>query len=120
MNEPTVIELHGPQPDDDEFDIPEGDISSAMAEAEAIWSGEADPSTYVVHHPPETVDVKAIRNRTGLTQKAFAERFAFSASAVRDWEQNRRKPEGPARTLLMVIEKRPDVVEEVLVKVGRV
>ena len=38
-----------------------------------------------------------------VTQDAFARRFGFSAAAVRDWEQGRRKPEGAARVLLFLI-----------------
>ena len=41
-------------------------------------------------HVPEVVDVKAIRQRLGLSQEAFALRFGFSPASVRDWEQHRR------------------------------
>ena len=64
--------------------------------------------------PPATVDVKAIRGRTGLSQVAFARRYGFSPDAVRDWEQGRRRPEQAARTLLLVIDKEPEAVDRVL------
>ena len=64
--------------------------------------------------PPTSVDVKAIRGRTGLSQVSFARRYGFSPDAVRDWEQGRRRPEQAARTLLMVIDKEPEAVERVL------
>ena len=67
-----------------------------------------------VAHIPETVDVRAIRVATGLSQDAFAMRFGFSAAAVRDWEQGRRQPEQAARTLLLIIARNPSAVEEAL------
>src|SRR5438477_10114 len=59
---------------------------------------------------PATVDVKAIRTRLGLTQVAFAQRYGFELSSIRNWEQGRRQPEGPARILLLVIDKEPEAV----------
>jgi putative transcriptional regulator len=55
-----------------------------------------------------------IRKRLNLTQEAFAARFGFSAGAVRDWEQGRRRPEASARILLTVIDKEPEAVERAL------
>jgi putative transcriptional regulator len=72
-----------------------------------------DQKKYRVH-APAAVDVAAIRAKLGLTQEAFAARFGFSKGAVRDWEQGRKVPEAGARILLKVIEKRPDIVLEVL------
>jgi putative transcriptional regulator len=68
-------------------------------------------------HPvqvPATVDVKAIRKRLGLTQVAFAQRYGFELSSIRNWEQGRRQPEGPARLLLLVIDKEPEAVHRAL------
>ena len=63
---------------------------------------------------PATVDVKAIRKRLGLTQVAFAQRYGFELSSIRNWEQGRRQPEGPARLLLLVIDKEPEAVHRAL------
>lgn len=63
---------------------------------------------------PAEVDVKAVRRRMGLTQAAFAARFGFTLSAVREWEQWRRRPEASARVLLKVIEREPEAVERAL------
>ncbi|HSZ73201.1 MAG TPA: helix-turn-helix domain-containing protein, partial [Rhizomicrobium sp.] len=49
--------------------------------------------------PPPKVDVRSIRERLKLSQSDFAARFGFTASAVRQWEQGRRQPHGPARVL---------------------
>jgi putative transcriptional regulator len=49
------------------------------------------------------VDVGAIRQATGLTQQAFARTYGIPVATLRNWEQGRRKPDGPARALLQVI-----------------
>ena len=59
-------------------------------------------------------DVRTIRNSTGLTQKAFAERFGFSIETIRNYEQGHCLPTGPARTLLRVIASEPEAVARVL------
>lgn len=59
-------------------------------------------------------DVKVIRERLGLSQEAFADRFHLSLRTVQEWEQRRRVPEGPARVLLRVIDREPDAVERAL------
>ena len=64
--------------------------------------------------PPETIDVRAIREKLGLSQEGFARRYGFSVCSVRNWEQGRRRPEGPARILLRVIEANPEAVDEAL------
>jgi transcriptional regulator with XRE-family HTH domain len=61
------------------------------------------------------VDVRAIRLSLDdwhpVTQEAFARRFGFSTSVVRDWEQGRRTPTGPAQTLLRLIARDPIAME---------
>jgi len=61
-------------------------------------------------HVPQDVDVKAIRNRLGMTQAKFSDTFGFSLDAIKHWEGGRRTPEAPARTLLTVIDKNPAAV----------
>jgi putative transcriptional regulator len=58
--------------------------------------------------------VKKIRQRLGLSQEAFAQTYGFALSAVRDWEQGRRKPERSARILLKIVEKEPAAVTRAL------
>lgn len=88
------------------------ELLASLEEAAEIVAGTKPASR--VWAPPASVDVKAIRNRTGLSQVAFARRFGFSPDAVRDWEQGRRRPEQAARTLLLVIDREPEAVERVL------
>ena len=61
-------------------------------------------------HVPQEVDVKAIRNRLGMTQARFSDTFGFSLDAIKHWEGGRRTPEAPARTLLTVIDRNPVAV----------
>lgn len=63
---------------------------------------------------PEKVDVRAIRSKLKLSQAEFAERFGFTPAAVRQWEQGRRYPHGPARVLLTIIDREPDAVRRAL------
>ena len=88
-------------------------IMRGLEDAATYARGEADLTKYRVH-VPASVDVAAIRSKLGFTQEAFAARFGFSKGAIRDWEQGRKVPEASARILLKVIDKRPDVVLEVL------
>jgi len=64
--------------------------------------------------PPAKVDVQAIRKGLNLSQSEFAARFGFTAAAVRQWEQGRREPHGPARTLLTLIAREPGAVRRAL------
>ena len=68
-----------------------------------------------VHVAPE-IDVKAVRERTGLTQEEFAAAFAISLGALRHWERGDRKPRGTAKVLLNVIAKEPQAVLRALVR----
>lgn len=65
-----------------------------------------------------TIDVKAIRSSLNLTQEDFAERFGFSVASVRNWEQERRRPEKSARLLLAMIEQAPEMVRDVLEQIS--
>ncbi|NQV84047.1 MAG: helix-turn-helix domain-containing protein [Rhodospirillales bacterium] len=58
-------------------------------------------------HKIEVVDVKAVREKTGLSQAKFAAVFLIPVGTLRGWEQGRRKPEGPAIALLQIIDKEP-------------
>lgn len=69
-------------------------------------------------HVPPQVDVKAVRERTGLTQEQFAATFAISLGALRHWERGDRKPRGTALVLLNVIAKDPQAVLRAVEKAG--
>ena len=87
-------------------------ILRGLEEALAHARGEEIPGLVV--HVPTAIDVAALRHRTGLTQMAFSRRIGVSTATLRNWEQGRRAPEGPARVLLAMLERNPKVVEETL------
>jgi putative transcriptional regulator len=52
--------------------------------------------------------IRGLRARTGLSEAAFARRLNVSVETLRNWEQGKRLPQGPARALLRIIDKAPD------------
>lgn len=88
-------------------------IKAGLDSAKAYLDNTADKRRYRVH-VPEKIDVRKIRTRLGLSQQAFAQTYGFALSAVRDWEQGRRRPERSARILLKIVEKEPEAVTRAL------
>jgi putative transcriptional regulator len=62
----------------------------------------------------EPIDVKAIRAKLGMTQPEFARAFGLNLAALRDWEQQRRAPRGPALALLRIIDREPEAARRAL------
>ena len=59
-------------------------------------------------------DVRSIRKRLGKSQSQFALMIGVSVATLQNWEQGRRRPEGPARALLKIASENPQAVEEAL------
>lgn len=57
-------------------------------------------------------DVVVLRRFIGLTQAAFAQALGISIHTLRNWEQGRRKPEGPALALLRIAARHPRILRE--------
>jgi putative transcriptional regulator len=81
--------------------------------SDRAWNGMRVRAVPPVEVPAE-VDVRAIREKLKLSQPEFAARFGFTAASVRQWEQGRRRPHGPARVLLTIIAKEPNAVRRAL------
>lgn len=79
-------------------------IAEGLNEALAVARGEAEP--YKLHVPAE-IDVKAIRARTGLSQRDFARTFGFGFDQLKHWEQGRSRPVQALRAYLLLINARP-------------
>jgi putative transcriptional regulator len=62
----------------------------------------------------QAVYARDVRARTKLTQAEFALRIGVPIETVRNWEQGKRSPRGPARALLKLIEKAPDIAFQIL------
>lgn len=63
-----------------------------------------------------TPEVRDLRRRAQLTQQEFAARLGVPVETIRNWEQGKRAPRGPARALLTVIAHAPDTVFAALAK----
>ena len=72
--------------------------------ADAIAYAEGDTTRGRVAAGP---DVKAIRAKTKLSQPKFAAKLRVPVATLRDWEQHRRSPDAPARTLLRMVDTDP-------------
>jgi putative transcriptional regulator len=91
------------------------EIITSLKEAIA-WAGGEDVPVRVTRVAVPTTDVRAVRRKLGLNQAEFAAKFGFQTATVRNWEQGRTRPDGPARVLLAVIARHPDAVEDALRK----
>lgn len=89
------------------------DLIASLREAIAWSRGENIPVRVTKVHVPK-VDVRRVRQKLRLSQTQFAARFGFLPASVRNWEQGRTRPDGPARILLAVIAKHPEAVEDAL------
>lgn len=88
-------------------------IKSGLGDADAFLKN--DKHGHIVHHVDvKTPDISAIRTKSGLSQRAFAKSIGVALGTLQGWEQGRRKPDGPARVLLSLIEKRPTIIQEEL------
>lgn len=57
-------------------------------------------------------DIAALRNFVGLTQTRFAQAMGISVHTLRNWEQGRRRPDGPAIALLRIAARHPRIIRE--------
>jgi len=62
----------------------------------------------------KALDIRTIREQSKKTQLEFAYMIGVSVATLRNWEQGRRTPEGPALALLKIVSKNPEYVEQLL------
>ncbi len=65
-------------------------------------------------HIAAEIDAAAIRARTGLSQLSFSKQIGVSVATLRNWEQGRRVPDGPAQVLLRMLNQDPEIVRRTL------
>jgi len=87
------------------------DLVVSVREGGAILRGEKKPARAFKITAP---NIKRIRAGYKLSQQEFAALLGISVATLRNWEQGRRMPEGPARVLLQVAARYPDVVWDVV------
>jgi putative transcriptional regulator len=98
-------------------DFPDAQTRYEQALQEVIdhlRTGTPFPNTEVYWR--RVVDIPKLRRRYRLTQQAFAERLGISLGTLRNWEQRRRIPDGPAQRLLELMEDRPDVAADIFAR----
>lgn len=83
------------------------EINEGLKDAVAHAKGE---DSNVKIHEPEPIDVKSIREKTGMSQQRFCATFGISLGTLRHWEQGLRTPRGAARVLLKVVDHDPKAV----------
>ena len=83
------------------------------ADGRVVEIGEDGREVELDHNDPAAF-VRRVRARAQLTQAAFAERIEVPLETVRNWEQGKRAPRGPARALLKVIDRAPQAAFAVL------
>src|SRR6516225_10870003 len=88
-------------------------LTASVKQAGKIRRGEAKPGR-ITDFP--RLDVKAIRQKLGKSQSQFALMIGVSVAALQNWEQGRRRPEGPACALLKVAAHDPEAVAKALAK----
>ncbi|MEG3135409.1 NadS family protein [Rouxiella sp. T17] len=79
-------------------------LKDSMEQMTEIVDGERTPSR---EFQVNAVQVKNIRQATGLSQSGFAQLISVSVGTLKNWEQGRREPTGPAKALLKAIERDP-------------
>ena len=82
---------------------------------QALAFAEGEDNGCVVHIPNE-IDVAQIRGKVNMSQREFAAHFGVSVRTIQQWEQERAVPSGPARALLIVIDREPNAVRRALAK----
>ena len=83
------------------------DLMESVQQMDEIRSGERQPSR---EFAVDALQVKEIRMATGLSQARFAKVIDVQVGTLRNWEQGRREPTGPAKALLRAIHNDPEHV----------
>jgi putative transcriptional regulator len=91
----------------------------AMTDEEVVAAALSDPDAQPL--TPERAArlrpaprIKALRQRLGMTQAEFAEAYSLPITTLRDWEQQRSRPDAPACALLLAIERDPEIMRRLL------
>ena len=83
------------------------DLLTSVRQAGQIRRGSRQPARTMTFHP---TDVQAVRAKLGTSQAEFALMIGISVATLRNWEQGRRTPDGPALALLRVAARNPKAV----------
>jgi putative transcriptional regulator len=103
QRERSLQEVHGAIMSDDP-ELTERDFARSIkrSQRQRIMRGQIESGD----------DIVALRRFVGLTQQAFADALGISVHTLRNWEQGRRTPEGPALALLRIAARHPKIIRE--------
>lgn len=87
------------------------ELIESIKEAKEIMAGKKEPSRKFFIEEPDPKDIRA---KMSLTQDQFAALMNISVHTLRNWEQGRRHPDGPAKVLLNVVNNHPEVLMEMI------
>jgi putative transcriptional regulator len=99
--------------------LPDGGEREISADPRAIVAAAREAARTAEARTGDASYARNVRSRTGLTQAAFAARIGVPVETVRNWEQGKRSPRGPARALLKVLEQAPEAAFAALGGKGR-
>jgi putative transcriptional regulator len=85
------------------------EILDGVKEIKIFHKGQKGLRTHTLSEPTPP---KVIREKLKLSQAAFASLLGVSSRTIQDWEQGRRQPQGPAKSLLRIAESRPEILAE--------
>jgi putative transcriptional regulator len=88
------------------------ELLASVKQARAIEKGELKAAR-VIQINPKT-DIVKVRGKLGLSQSKFAAILGISADTLQNWEQGRRSPTGPAKVLLKIASRHPEVLLEIV------
>ena len=83
------------------------ELIGSVREGAAILRGDAPPARSFT---ADASSIRALRERHKLSQSGFAKFLRISVDTLKNWEQGRRKPAGPAERLLQIVAEHPEVV----------
>ena len=88
-------------------------LVESLKQMKAIEAGRTKPARVVRAEDllsSERPDVASLRARFGLSQAKFATLVGISVKTLQNWEQHRRRPEGPAKVLLRIVASHPETL----------
>ena len=86
-------------------------LTKSVKQAGKIRRGQMKASRTTIFN---SADVRAIRDKLGKSQSEFALMIGVSVATLQNWEQGRRRPEGPAQALLKIASVNPTAVADAL------
>ena len=94
--------------------LPDGTERELTSPAASGTSGTGDAGVGDAGDPGAAAYARGVRAQTKLTQAEFASRIGVPIETVRNWEQGKRAPQGPARALLRIIDRAPEAALQAL------